>query len=547
MASGIEREREMLDRTLPNQNAAAHYEAARRLVDLGRTEEASKRLDAAIAARPDFAEAFSLGGYILDRSGRAETAIRFYHRALELNADLTPAWSNLAKLLLKQGAFVEALRAIDESLRRLPRDADAWNTRSGVARALGRLQESETAAREALRLRARFPEAAVNLGTALLKSDRPKAALAAYAAAASIRKNFADAICGQGLALRALDRLDEARAAFDRAAKHGCREAISGRGCLDLMLGEFASGWEGYEARWVDGKSIAEALGVRYPLWKGPASPPQRVLVINDHGLGDTIQFARYLPLMRRAGAEPHFLCPAKLHRLVGLLVEGRIFERQPPDLKFDAQIAISSLPRAFATRLDSVPDETPYLSAEPERLARWAARIGAGGFKVGCVWQGNPNPEADTARSFALRDLAPLSAIPGVRLISLQRGFGEEQLWVSPPPFAIERLSADYDAGGPAFLDAAAVIINLDLVVTCDTSIAHLAGALGTPVWTVLKQDAEWRWLRGRETSPWYPTMRLFRQPTAGQWRPVFDAITANLALLKESRGLAIRRALDL
>jgi len=530
----------MRPRTLPRDAAAAHYEAALRFVDLGRDEDASKRLDAAIAARPDFAEAFSLGGYVLERSGRPETAMRFYRRALELKADLPAAWSNLAKLLRKQGAFVEALRAIDQSLRCLPGDADAWNTRAGVLRALGRLEESEAAAREALRLRPNFPEAALNLGTALLKSARPKAALAAYAAAASLRKKFADAICGQALAFRALDRLDEARAAFDCAVKLGCREAVSGRGCLDLMLGDFANGWEGYEARWVDGKSVAEALGVRYPLWKGPASPPQRVLVINDHGLGDTIQFSRYLPLMSKAGAEPHFLCPTKMHRLVGPLVEGRIFEREPVDVKFDAQIAISSLPRAFATRLASVPDETPYLSAGPDRAARWAARIGAGGFKVGCVWQGNPNPEADAARSFAASALAPLSAVPGVRLISLQRGFGEEQLCENPPPFPIERLSADYDADGSAFLDAAAAITNLDLVVTCDTSIAHLAGALGRPVWTALKHDAEWRWLRSRDTSPWYPTMRLFRQPTTGQWGPVFDAIAANLALLAESRGLA-------
>jgi len=530
----------MQAKTLPRDNAAAHYDAARRLVDLGRDDEASKRLDAAIAARPDFAEAFSLGGYILERAGRAETAMRFYRRALELKTDLTAAWSNLAKLLLRQGAFADALRAIDETLRRLPGDADAWNTRSGVTRALGQLEESEMAARKALRLRAKFPEAAVNLGTALLKSARPEAALAAYATAASLRKNFADAICGQALAYRALDRLDEARAAFDRAVKLDCREAVSGRGCLDLMLGDFEKGWEGYEARWVDRKPVAEALGVRYPLWKGPNSPPQRVLVINDHGLGDTIQFARYLPLMSKAGAEPHFLCPAKLHPLIGPLVEGRIFEREPQELRFDAQIAISSLPRAFATRLDSIPADRPYLSAEAARVARWALRMGESGFKVGCVWQGNPNPEADTARSFPLSALAPLAAIPGVRLISLQRGFAEEQLWESPPLFGIERLSADYDAGGPAFLDAAAVMMKLDLVVSCDTSIAHLAGALGRPVWTALKQDAEWRWLRATSVSPWYPTMRLFRQPTAGEWGPVFDAMAANLACLAKGPRFA-------
>jgi hypothetical protein len=286
----------------------------------------------------------------------------------------------------------------------------------------------------------------------------------------------------------------------------------------------------------VEGKSLAESLGVRYPLWGGPSSPPQRVLVINDHGLGDTIQFARYLPLMAKAGAEPHLLAPAKLHRLIGALVEGRLFEREPADVTFDAQIAISSLPRAFGTRLDSVPAQVPYLHPEKWRLPRWAQRIGEQGFRIGCVWQGNANPEADISRSFALKALAPLANVPGVRLVALQKGFGEEQLWQDPPGFPVLRLSAAFVVGGPAFLDTAAAMASLDLVVTCDTSIAHLAGALGRPVWVALKQNSEWRWLRDRDDSPWYPTMRLFRQPAAGDWAGVFAAMAAALRVSRIS-----------
>jgi Flp pilus assembly protein TadD len=508
----------------------ALYDEARRLVDCGRDAEASARLDAAIQRKPDFAEAFSLGGYILERGGRPEAAQRFYQRALSLRPDLTAAWFNLAKLMTRLGRFADALPALDRGLALAPGDADALNTRSAVLRGLWRLEDAAASAEEALRRRPAFPEAAVNLGTALFKAGQPEAARAAYERAIALRPDYADAFCGLGLSLRALDRLDEARAAFDRAVSLGCREAASGRGCLDLMLGRFEAGWEGYEARWVDGKSIAEALGVRYPLWRGPQAPPQRVLVINDHGLGDTIQFARYLPLMERAGAEPHFLCPAKLHRLIGPLVGGRIFEREPAEVGFAAQIAISSLPRAFATRLDSIPAQVPYLHAEPERVARWAGRIGAQGLRIGCVWQGNANPEADIARSFPLGALGVLAAVEGVRLISLQKGFGEEQTLQAAPAFAVERLGANYDSGPDAFLDAAAAMMSLDLVVTCDTSIAHLAGALGRPVWVALKRDSEWRWLRGRDDSPWYPTMRLYRQTTAGDWAPVFAAMAEAL-----------------
>jgi len=506
----------------------ALYGEALRLVDQARDSEASARLDAAIAAKPDFGEAFALGAFVLERGGKRDIALRFYQRALALKPDQPIAWFNLAKLLLREGRFPDALQALNAGFAFAPGDPDALNTLSAVLRSLWLLEPSAEAAREAVNRRPHFPEAYVNLGTALLKAARPGPALEAYARASAQRRDYADAICGEGLSLRAQGRLDDARAAFDRAVALGCKEAVSGRGCLDLMLGDFESGWEGYEARWVDGKSVAEALGVRYPLWRGPSSPPQRVLVINDHGLGDTIQFARYLPLMAAAGAEPHFLVPAKMHRLIGPLVEGRIFESEPADVTFDAQIAISSLPRAFGTRLDSVPAQVPYLHPENWRLPRWGERIGTHGFRIGCVWQGNANPEADVARSFPLQALALLAGVEGVRLISLQRGQGEEQL--NAAGFPIERLHPDYDLGDSAFLDAAAVMKCVDLVVTCDTSIAHLAGALGVPVWVALKQDSEWRWMRGRDDSPWYPTMRLFRQPDAGNWDGVFAAMAKAL-----------------
>lgn len=503
------------------------YAEACALVNQGRYEDASQRLDQVIATQPDFAEAFSLGGYILERGGNIEAALRFYSRAVSLRPSLAVAWFNLAKLLTRQTRCLEALEAIQRGLALSPKNADAHNTLSGILRGLGRVEEAARAAKRALKLQPLFPEAALNLGTALLKSCRPQEALAAYEKAALQRQNYADALCGQGLALRALGRFEEARAVFNAAKDLGCREAISGLGCLDLTLGNFAQGWAGYEARWIDGKSIAEVLGSRLPFWQGPGSAARRVLVVNDHGLGDTIQFARYLPLMRAAGVKPHFLCPAKMHRLLAPLVEGHISERESAEMRFDAQIALSSLPYAFGTRLETIPAHIPYLFAEAERITRWAAEIGEGGLRIGCVWQGNPNPEADFGRSFPLAALAPLAH--SARLISLQRGVGVEQ--ISAAPFPIQRLSPSFDAGGDAFIDTAAAMMSLDLIITCDTSIAHLAGALGRPVWVALKTDSEWRWMRERDTSPWYPTMRLFRQKHYGDWDSVFAAITTALS----------------
>lgn len=507
--------------------AETFYREGVRLWNEGNHETAISALDNALRTKPDYPAALQMGGYILASLGRKEAALSFYRRALQLDSGSSIGWSNLGKLLFEMRCFHEANEAFDNLLKVAPLDSDGWNSRAGVLRELGRLEESVSAAQEALRLQPAFAEAALNLGNALLKLDRMDEALAAYELALTSRPNFASAHCGKALAFRALSRFEEALSAFKEAERLGSVEAISGRGCLELLLGEFASGWEGYEARWIDGKSLREALGLRFPEWKGPTDPARRVLIMNDHGFGDTIQFCRYIPLMVRSGLEVTFLCPGKLHRLLSSL-GARLIPAPPLNENFDAQIAISSLPRAYGTRLDhNLPNE-PYLFAEPDLCAKWAAHIGEHGFKIGLVWQGNPHPEADMARSLPLRSFAPLAAAPNVRLISLQKGFGVEQIETAPPEMRIE-VMPDLDDGPDAFVDSAAAMMRLDLIVTCDTSIAHLAGALGRPVWLALKKDAEWRWLLNREDSPWYPSMRLFRQEQRGVWEDVVARIATS------------------
>ncbi len=322
----------------------------------------------------------------------------------------------MGKLLFEKRRFAEALAAFETATTLAPGDADAWCSRAGVLRELGRLEESLEAARRALALRPDFAEAAINLGNALMKLDRMDEALCAYRRASAARPDFSAALCGEALALRNLGRFDEALATFEAAEALGSREAVAGKGCLLLTLGDFERGFEGYEARWLEGKSLAEALGTRFPTWRGPPRPGERVLVLNDHGLGDTIQFFRYLPLMAAAGVEITFVCPPKLHRLLTSGAAVRFVGAPPAQERFDAQIAISSLPHAFGTRLDTIPANVPYLSPEAPLQRLWAERIGAVGFKIGVVWQGNPNPEADRARSIPLAALAPLADIAGVQ-----------------------------------------------------------------------------------------------------------------------------------
>jgi tetratricopeptide (TPR) repeat protein len=516
----------------------ALYAAAVALWRESRRDEAIKLMDEALRLRPDFADALCMGGYMLSECDKPQSAMRFYRRALELDASLVIGHVNLGKLLFAAGRFMEALASFAAATMLAPHDPDAWCSRAGTLRELGRLEESVEAAQRALELRQDFPEAAVNLGNALLKLDRSEEALEAYLRASKPGPCLAKALLGQGLALRSLGRFPEAMTAFDRAAALGSREAIAGKGCLMLTLGDFENGLEGYEARWLKGKSIAEALGTRFETWKGPGRKAKRVLVLNDHGLGDTIQFFRYLPLMAAVGVDATFVCPPRLRRVLSSKVKLRFVDSPPEGEPFDAQIAISSLPRAFGTRLETIPAAVPYLAAEPALREMWLNRIGAEGFKIGVVWQGNSDPEADRARSMPLTALAPLAGIAGVRLISLQKGFGEEQLSHLTPTMRVETLGANFDAGDDAFVDTAAAMTCLDLIITCDTSVAHLAGALAVPVWIALKSDAEWRWLTGRADSPWYPTMRLFRQTRRGVWSDVFESMAGELAKLVERRS---------
>ena len=503
-----------------------------------RRDEAIKLMDEALRRKPDFADGLCMGGYMLSECGKPEPAMRFYRRALELDPSLVVAHVNFGKLLFGAGRFPEALASFSAATALAPSDPDAWCSRAGALRELGRLEESAQAARRALELRYDFPEAAINLGNALLKLDRSEEAFEAYLQAGTPGPCLGKALLGQALALRSLGRFSEALAAFDAAAALGSREAIAGKGCLMLTLGDFEPGLQGYEARWLKGKSLAEALGTRFEMWRGPGRKAERVLVLNDHGLGDTIQFFRYLSLMAAAGVDTTLVCPPRLRRLLSSKAKARFVDRPPKGESFDAQIAISSLPYAFGTRLETIPAQVPYLAAEPALRNLWAKRIGTKGFKIGVVWQGNPDPEADRARSVPLAAFAPLAEILGVRLISLQKGVGEEQLSKLPSSMRIETLGADFDAGADAFVDTAAAMTCLDLVVTCDTSAAHLAGALAVPVWVALKSDAEWRWLTERADSPWYPTMRLFRQPRRGVWRDVFEAMSRELTALAERRA---------
>jgi hypothetical protein len=308
-----------------------------------------------------------------------------------------------------------------------------------------------------------------------------------------------------------------------------------------LALGNFREGWEAYHYRFaISGNKWLRPEAHAVP-WTGETLAGKSILVLGEQGNGDHIQFSRYLPALSDLGASVSYLAPQRLHRLFETL-RGSItlLTEIPPDGRFDFQCPLMSLPGRFDRQGMPIPTRTPYLAAEPDRVARWKGRIGDHGFKVGVAWWGGQHG-GQGLRSFRIDALRGLAAVPGVRLISLQFQEGTEPPANLPGDMSVEVLDSDFDAGEHGFLDSAAVLEAVDLVISCDTSIAHLAGALGRPVWIALNHNPEWRWQRQRNDSIWYPTVRLFRQETVGNWDGVFARMTAEMAQLLQARGRAM------
>ena len=270
------------------------------------------------------------------------------------------------------------------------------------------------------------------------------------------------------------------------------------------------------------------------PLWSGAQPLAGRsIYVYAEQGLGDTLQFCRYVHLLRARGAAVVLAVQRPLRELLACLgSEIEVIGDDAPPPATDFQIPLMSLPLALGTRPETIPATVPYLSAQAADVDRWRERIGRDGLRVGIAWAGNAT-HLDLGRFFELAALAPLAAIPGIRLISLQKGRGVEQLAGLPTGMRVETLGADFDAGPAAFLDSAAVLACIDVLLTPDTALAHLAGALGHPAWVLLKQVPDWRWGLESTTTPWYPTLRLFRQPRRGDWSGAIDAVHAALTQL--------------
>ncbi len=551
---------------------AAHNNLGNVLKEQGQIDEAVACYQRALQVQPDSVDAYNGLAVILLMQGKLDEAVAYYRHALELKPDFAKGHNNLGNALKAQDQLEAAEASYRRALELNPNFAEAHTNLGNVLQAQGTLDAAVASHRQALELKPDFAEAHSNLGTALKEQRKLDEAVACYRQALALNPSFAEAHSNFGCALSDLGRLEEAEACHLEAIRVDPRyvgahsnlgvtlkrqgkldEALA---CLEhafeidpdvldahhlraeiwLLRGDFGRGLVEYEWRW---KSKTRPMPpFPQPLWDGSPLGGRTILVHAEQGLGDSLQFIRFAPLVKERGGRVLVRCRAPLFKLLAscegfeeLLVEGSPL---PP---FDVHAPLLSLPRMLATTLDTIPNHVPYIHTDPALLEKWRERLKPlEGFKVGIAWQGNPLFPGDRVRSVPLKCFEPLAQLPGVRLMSLQKNHGLEQIAELADRFTVTELGADVDDAAGPFMDTAAIMQNLDLIITSDTATAHLAGALGVPVWVALPYMPDWRWLLNREDSPWYPTMRLFRQPTPGDWKSVFEGMASALRSKQET-----------
>jgi tetratricopeptide (TPR) repeat protein len=512
--------------------AGVHNHRGLALMDLARASEALAAFERAVAIRPDYAVALNNRANALQELRRPQEALASYDRALAVRRDYVEALYNRGVALRNLQRPAEALASYEAALALRPDHVDALVNRGAVLRELQRPAEALASYEAALALRPNSAEALYNRGGALRDLQRAAEALASYDKVLAIKPDHVDALNNRGLALADLQRTAEAIASYDRALalRPDFAEAHWNRGWSYLLSGDFERGWPDLEWRWgIEGAAPWRRIFAQ-PLWLGETPLSGKTILLHgEQGFGDDLQFVRYVARVAELAGKVVLEVPSELTGLVSRIPgPAAVIRRGAEPPAFDCNCPLLSLPLAFKTRLDTIPSATPYLWAAEERLAKWRERLPQSGKRrVGVVWAGSPKFKGDNTRSIGFERLAPLLAAPGIEFFGLQKDLrpgDRESMQACPQLTHLGDAIEDFD-------DTAAIVSLLDLVIGSDTSVVHLVGALGKPIWILLQYAADWRWLEGRSDSPWYPTARLFRQPTAGDWTTVIEAVKAELA----------------
>jgi tetratricopeptide (TPR) repeat protein len=513
----------------------AHFNLAKILLDQKKFDEARPHFEQALALKPDSAETLNNMGMLLAREGKPEEARASYQRALALNPDSFEALNNLGNLFCSGGRLDDARACYERAIALQPDLAEPHNNLGVVFRDLRRFDEARECHERALALKPDYADAHNNLGIVLRDQGKMDESVACHERALALTPDNSEAYNNLGNTRRSQGKLGDSLRSYAQALTLNPDnvEAKWNRSLVELLSGDFTAGWRDYEIRTRRKKNATRTFP--QPIWRGESLNGARILLHAEQGLGDTLQFLRYVPMVQAAGGTVILDVPRSLLRLAAELPDIETFvvtgEPAPP---FEWHSPLMSLPLALGTSIDSIPAQVPYLSV-PAEAKRKAERLEwpDQGLRVGLVWSGNPLFPEDRLRSIPLSGFEPSLRLGGAHFFSLQMGPAASQL------AEVDAGVIDLQGAIGDMADTAALIAKLDMVITVDTAVAHLSGALGKRTWVLLPFAPDWRWLIGRDDSPWYPTMRLFRQPNFGDWRSVLERVRGELAGLVDGPGV--------
>lgn len=510
---------------------------------MGQLDKAEYALRKVLVLRNDLPQAQFNLAYLLRDQGRLQEALPFFLAYTKLKPCASEIYIELGRIYQALSQLPDARIAYEKALSLGLDTADIHNNLAVVLQDLNFISYAVLHYEKALRLDAQRDDVLANLGNCHFQNQAIDEAQSCYQKALLLNPENAATYLSLGHLHASLGHYDDALHCFDKSIQ--LRPDYAGarwnRALVLLVQGQFYAGWYDYEWRFQCPEVVQQIA--HHPFDKSSWDKPlamfknKTVVVSAEQGLGDTLQFCRYLPLLVEQGIKVLFECQLRLVRLLASL-DDRVMlvtqEEGKPPTQGDFHIPLMSLPRIFSTELESIPANTPYLHVSDGLRNKWCQRLANDAcFKVGLVWGGNPNNPLDRLRSIPLSLLVPLAAVREVSFYSLQMGSAIEQL--AHVPEFVNMLDLSNEQAD--FADTAACIEQLDLVISVDTAVAHLAGALGRPIWTLIQSPPDWRWLLDRDDSPWYPSMRLFRQSKAQQWESVVDQLVAELRLLITSQ----------
>jgi hypothetical protein len=528
----------------PASSLSPRFRRARRVHERGELDRAERLYADILRSDPGHFDALHLLAMLNYQRGRFDAAAKLLRAALRIDGARADTQSDLGLILLAMGHFEDALASYDAAHAIAPHDPDALNGRGVALLRLGRSVEALASLERAIALAPDHIDALGNRGNALLGLNRPNEAIASYDAGLQLAPRHARLLTNQAIALRRLDRPHDALLSLNRAlvGNPDFAEARFVESLVKLTLGDFAAGWSAYESRWATAALAPHRRGFTRPLWLGDRPlAGKTILLYAEQGYGDTIQFVRYAPHVAALGARVILEVQPELARLMAAfkdIGDIEVIAHGRPLPAFDLQCPLMSLPLAFRTQLSTIPAAVPYLvapTADAAALLEIDRRAWLPGRKplVGLAWAGDRLHKNDANRSLPLMALRPLLALPHLQFVSLQQEIGAEDAQVL-------RSHPGLLAAGPFrdFAQTAAAIARLDAVVAVDTAVAHLAGAMGKPLLLLLPFGADFRWLRERSDSPWYPSARLFRQHAFDDWGRVVELLCRELMWLRDGRA---------